>query len=42
MLKARIVRMLVGAVFDQLSLSTLEMIKESVDAELLERRSQHG
>lgn len=37
MLKKRLVKLLVGFIFDQVSDETLVMVNEAVDAELLER-----
>jgi len=40
MLKSRIIRFIVGWVFDQVNDETLEMLNEAIDKELEERASQ--
>jgi hypothetical protein len=39
MFKRRVIRMVVGHIFDQLSDETLEMLNEIIDAEIEERVS---
>lgn len=39
MFKKRIIRLLVGHIFDQLSDETLELLNEVIDAEIAEREA---